>query len=104
MHGKHYCPSCIDSGQKKGKLTELENKRVLWDNAALTMALAPLLVWVFTMFTAPAAIVLGIIAWRKPSSIVPRTRIRIYLAFLFAGVQIAAWVFVGVSLFWKGSR
>jgi hypothetical protein len=101
LNDKHFCPSCIDSGQKKGKLAQLENKRVLWDSAALGLAVIPIIVWFITLITAPAAIILGVIAWKKPSSVVPRTRIRIYLAFLVAAAQITAWLVLGWHLYQK---
>lgn len=104
MAGKHLCPACIDSGQKKGKLTQLENKRMLWDSSALAMALVPILMWPFTLFTAPAAIILGIIAWNKPSSVVQRTRARIYLAILIATAQLVAWAIFGLNLFKEVNR
>jgi len=92
LNGQHICPVCLDAGQKKGKLAEIENKRTLYDSAALSLALLPLLMWVVTIITAPAAIVMAIYAWNKPSSIVGRTRIRIYLAIFFGLLQITGWV------------
>jgi hypothetical protein len=92
LNGRHMCPVCLDTGQKKGKLTELESKRTLFDSAALTLSLVPLIVWPFTFLTAPGTIVLAIYAWNKPSSVVPRTRVRIYLALFIALLQIAGWV------------
>lgn len=99
LNDQHLCPACLETGRQKGKLTQLENKRALYDSAALSLALLPLLLWPFTFMTAPAAIVLAIYSWRKPSSILPRTRIRSYLAILIAGLQIAGWVllFIGMS-------
>lgn len=104
LAGKHLCPACVDTGQKKGKLLQLENKRILWDSAALGMALLPLIVWFFTMVTAPAAIIMGIIALKKPSSIVPRTRIRIYLAFVIATAQLVVWGFVAAHFLRNAKR
>jgi hypothetical protein len=104
VNGKHICPTCIDSGQKKGKIVELENQRILWDSAALGMALLPLLTVFGTIVTAPAAVVMGVMALKKPSSIIPRTRVRIYLAFLFAGAEIAAWIFLGIQFLQGATR
>src|ERR1051325_5705940 len=39
LNGQHLCPACLTSGQKKGKLTHLDNRRVLYDSLALTLAL-----------------------------------------------------------------
>jgi hypothetical protein len=92
LKGEHICPACLQTGQKKGKLIDLENKRTLYDSAALSLALLPLvLMWPLTLITAPAAIVTAIYAWNKPSSIIARTRLRIYLAIFFALLEIAGW-------------
>ena len=102
LNGRHLCPVCLDTGQKKGKLADLENKRTLYDSMALTLAILPLVVWFTTLLTAPAAIVVAIYAWKKPSSIVPRTRIRIYLAILIALLEIAGWVILFTVGFKRG--
>src|SRR5258706_3730163 len=62
LNGQHICPVCLDAGQKKGKLTEIENKRTLYDSAALSLSLLPLLMWIVTIITAPAAVILAIYA------------------------------------------
>jgi len=98
LNNQHLCPACLETGRQKGKLPQLENKRMLFDSAALSLALLPLLMWPLTLMTAPAAIIVAIYSWRKPSSILPRTRIRAYLAILIAALQMAGWglLFVGV--------
>ncbi len=100
LNGQHICPVCLDAGQKKGKLTELQNKRTLYDSAALSLAILPLIMWPLTLVTGPGAIVMGIYAWNKPSSLVGRTRVRIYLAILIGLLQVAGWV----TLFTAGLR
>src|SRR5437868_6892772 len=73
LHGQHLCPACIESGRRKGSLTTLENRRVLWDNIAVSVAVLPtVLCFWLAVFTAPAAIFLAIVGWRKPRSLVPR--------------------------------
>jgi hypothetical protein len=91
LNGQHLCPACLASGQKKGKLSNLDNRRVLYDSLALTLALLPLFVWPFTLLTAPAALFVAIRYWRAPGSVVQRTKIRLILAMFFALVQIAGW-------------
>lgn len=99
LNEQHICPVCLESGQKKGKLSELETKRTLYDSAAFLLAVVPLLMWYVTFVTAPAAVILAIYAWNKPSSIVARTRIRIYLAIVIGVLQIGGWVALLVSAF-----
>ena len=99
VNGQHICPVCLEAGQKKGKLAELQNKRILWDSSALALAVVPIVFWPLTLLTAPAAIVVGIYGWNKPSSIVGRTRLRIYLAILIGLLQLGGWVTVFVLMF-----
>ena len=40
--GRHLCPACLESGKTKGKMADLENRRVLYDNIALAVSLLPL--------------------------------------------------------------
>ena len=90
LHGQHLCPSCVESGRRKGSLTTFENRRVLWDNIALNTALLPALLcfWI-TFMTAPAAILLAIVGWRKPRSLAPRwTRFRLILAIIFSALEL----------------
>jgi hypothetical protein len=98
LDGQHLCPACLEAGQRKGELTQLENRRTLYDSAALTLALVPLLMWPVTLVTGPATVVLGIYAWNKPSSLIPRTKLRCILAILIGLVQTAGWGLLLASL------
>lgn len=98
LNGRHLCPACLESGQRKGKLGDLENKRMLYDSAALSLAILPLLLWPFTIVTAPTAIGVAVYGWNRPGSVVPRTRVRAVLAILLALAQIVGWGFFIVFL------
>lgn len=107
LNGEHLCPTCLETGRKKGKLAQLETKRVLYDSTALLLAVFPLVIfcaWWASLVTAPAAIILAVYSWYQPPSILPRTRLRSWLAILFGLIQITAWIllFTGVlkSLNW----
>lgn len=94
LHGEHLCPSCVESGRRKGTLTTLESRRFLWDNVALSLAVLPVMTVFFAGFsivTSPAAILLAIIGWRKPASLAPRTKIRFVIAILFSLIVLAGW-------------
>jgi hypothetical protein len=94
LNGDHFCPACLEAGKTKGKIKNLENERPLYDSMALMFAVLPvvtLIFWFFTLFTAPIALVLAIINWNKPRSIVHRTRVRLVLAIILATLQIGAW-------------
>jgi hypothetical protein len=94
LGGEHLCPSCLEAGRKKGKITTLENSRMLYDDAALSMAVLPVVAIFtipFTFITAPLAIFFAIRAFRTPGSILPRTRVRAWLALVIAGLTLAGW-------------
>jgi len=88
----HLCPSCIEAGKKKRTMKKMVNHRVLYDNISLSLAILPLLIFWFTIITAPIAIYFILRHWKSPSSVLPRTKVRFVLAFLFAVLQITGWI------------
>ena len=90
--GRHLCPACLEKGKSKGKIKNLENHRTCYDSIALLVAALSIILYWFSIFTAPIVIYLVVRHWKTPSSIIPRTKIRFILAFSLAGIQIAAWV------------
>ncbi len=97
LHGEHYCPACLEAGRKKGKIKNLENRRVLYDSIALKLSLYP---WLFiityfvSIIAAPVSIFIAIRHWKAPLSIVRRSKYRLVLAIIFSLLQIAGWIFV----------
>ena len=98
LNNHHLCPNCLQTCQAKGKLVTLENQRILWDSAALALCLLPLLIWPFTLLTAPVALSCAIYSFFRPSSLVPRTRLRAWVAIVLSLAQIAAWIFLFTSV------
>src|SRR5690242_8298738 len=92
LRGQHFCPQCLETGKKKGKIKSIENERTLYDSIALGLAVAPLLLFYVTFLTAPIAIYVAIRYWKAPRSIIHRTRFRLILAIILASLQIAGWV------------
>ena len=86
LKGEHICPVCLEGGRRKGKLTDLENRRTLYDTLALHLSLFPFLI------TGPAAIGVALYAWKKPTSILRRSRLRLYLAVFLGLAQTAGWI------------
>jgi hypothetical protein len=65
---------------------------------ALVLATLPaLLVWP-TIITAPMSLYVAGRNWRKPSSLLPRTKARFYVAVLLAVIEIVGWVWLAVFL------
>ncbi len=93
------CPQCIHSGARKGSLTLVESQRKLYDTIALALAAIPAFIIWPTLITAPIAIYLSIKYWRRPLSVVPRSRWRFVLAILIALAQIAAWAALAIFFF-----
>jgi hypothetical protein len=98
LHGEHLCPGCVESGRRKGKITTLENKRVLYDNIAMSLAIVPLIAWPLTLLTAPATIVFALMSWKKPGSLLPRSKIRFVIAISLAVATLVGWGIGGYML------
>lgn len=81
MNGKHYCPGCLDSGKKKGKIEELQTSRVLHGRQALVLSLLPFFI------SGLAAVFLAIRHWKSPDSLVSHCRWHMPLALAFGTLQ-----------------
>jgi len=88
---KHLCPPCIESGKQKGRIKTLENRRTLYDSIALSLSLFPLLIFYFTIITAPIAIYMVFRYWNAPTSILHRGKWRMVVALIFSASQIVGW-------------
>lgn len=92
---RHLCPACIEAGKRKDRIRNLRNERVLYDDIALSVAVIPMLMFFVTFITAPIALFMTIRYWNRPTSILPRTKVRFVLAAIFALIQLGGWgVFV----------
>jgi hypothetical protein len=95
------CPVCIERGRSEESLEALVTRRTLYDGMALSLSVLPLLTLLFyflTIITAPLSIFIAIRFWKKPGSILPRTKVRFVLAILFSLLQLAGWGFVLVEI------
>jgi hypothetical protein len=95
----HRCPSCLETGKEKRKLETVENRRTLYDGLALALAIVPVLFWPLTVLSAPATLFVVFRYWRRPLSILPRTRIRFVIAGLIALAQICGWLVLAYFVF-----
>ncbi|MGI8745258.1 MAG: hypothetical protein ACR2NN_22340 [Bryobacteraceae bacterium] len=91
LAGQHWCPECLMSG-RKASTERLEPERTLYDSIALALVTWPLLIFYFTLITAPAALVLSIKYWSKPTSLVRRSKWRLWVAAAVAVLQLIGWV------------
>ena len=92
LDGRHLCPGCVSAARAAGGRAALQNglllgNRTLHDKLALAVAALPLIpvFWLFTVLTAPTALVLAIRYWNEPrQSPLPRGRWRLVAAALLA--------------------
>ena len=102
IDARHLCPACFQSDVRANKLEVVETQRTsMYDTVALALATLPGLLFWPAIIGAPAALWVIVRRWRSPGSVVPRTRIRFYLAALFALTEIGFLVFI-VRLFIQG--
>lgn len=87
--GRKICPPCIEITKETD--VRAITHRTLYDGIALVAAGLPLLVWPVTLVTAPVALGIVIVGWRKPRSLVSNNRVKLILAGVIALIQIAAW-------------
>lgn len=82
----HYCPNCL--GRSQDTPREMQTRCPLHDTLAVVLAIIPLGI------TPLIAIYLAIRHWGEQTPLMPRGRVRWYLACLLAAAQLAAWVLV----------
>ncbi len=100
LPGGTLCPSCLKSGVSGKRVETLESSRTMHDSVALALATFPaVLVWP-AMLAAPMAIFWAIRHWKSPRSIIPRSRVRLYLAIVFALLELGfvAFIIFGIVL------
>jgi hypothetical protein len=98
LRGEHFCSACLEVGRQKGRIKNLEDQRTLYDGIALAVAIVPLLIFYFTIITAPIALYIALRYWNAPRSLIHRTKIRLILAIVLATLQIVGWG-VGIYFF-----
>jgi uncharacterized paraquat-inducible protein A len=89
--GSPICPTCLETGERKHAIEDLEKGRVRYDNIALALTVIPLFAWPISFVTAPLAAGVIVRYWRSPSSLVAGTRSRMLVAALLAVLQIGGW-------------
>ena len=92
FNAQHLCPSCLSTARTQGRTTALDPRRFVHDGAALTLAVAPLLIWPLTVMTAPLAVYFAVRSFRSPGSLVESGTLRALLALVIAGAEIVGWI------------
>ena len=86
------CPSCVASGRGQARAVNSDSSRVLYDSIALILPIASLVAWPLTIRTGPASVVLSLMKWRQPLSLVRRFRWRFVVAILIGLAELGAWI------------
>lgn len=94
LDDRHLCPSCLEHDRGTGLSHRLLRDRVLWDSIVLSLAVLPIFIIYCTVIGAPLAVAIGIRHFKTPTSLLPRSRIRLYLGLAIASIQIVAWLWV----------
>ena len=93
LEGKHFCAGCLETAKEKNKIASIQNKRTLYDSMALHLSIFPLLLFYFTIITAPMAMYFAIKHWRTPSSLVRKpSQWRMVVAIILSGLQLLGWL------------
>lgn len=84
------CLKCLEHLREEKRDARFISQRTLWDNIALTLALAPLtlIFWWAVFVTAPAALILALRHWNTSRGMVPRGRFRLVATILLSLLQI----------------
>jgi hypothetical protein len=91
LNGEHYCPTCLETGKSKGKIQALKNRHTRYDRLALTLSIAPMLLFYFTLITAPIVLFLTFRYWKASVSPVSKSRVRFIIASVLALLQLGGW-------------
>lgn len=90
--GEDVCPACVEVAIQAPEWRHMESERFHWDSLALAVAVLPALLISPSVISAPVALGLALFTFRKPCSLVPRSKIRFVLAIMIALSEIAAWI------------
>ena len=93
-----WCPSCVAAGAGPAKAANIETSRTLYDSITLSLPLLSLILWPFTLVAAPAAVLLGLLKWRQPLSLVRRTHWRFVAGILLGLAEIGGWIWAVLYL------
>jgi hypothetical protein len=97
--GRHFCPNCLHSGVQKGAISALERSRTRWDVAVWWLLVLPVILCggLPMPITAPAALVLSLIKYKAPASLVAHSGRWLRAASVVAVIEFV----LGIAL-WMG--
>lgn len=93
LGNRRLCASCLMRDQQSKSIPELDSRRILYDEIAFSIALLSILLYCFTIFTAPVVIFMVIRYWNHPGGAKGNSRIKLSIAFAIALLQLSVWLF-----------
>ena len=97
---KHYCPACLQTAREAAALGPVERGRVRYDQVVWSLLILPLPFCVLPPITATAALVLALVKWHAPPSLVVKTRARLVSGMIVAVMELGAMVLFWQRAFW----
>jgi hypothetical protein len=99
LNDQHLCPSCLETGRKKGKLVNLQNQRTCYDRMALGVSILALLLWPMAPIIGAVVIYLVVRYWKASLSLVRPSKLRFVAAFILGASEVAGGVLFYYYLF-----
>lgn len=97
LKGAHFCPQCVDAGNRKGRLPVVESERTRWDQIVAALLVLPLaLCWFPLPLTSIGALALIGWKWNAPPSRVSNSRAQ----FVVCAVVAVGELVVGTVMWW----
>ena len=101
--GQVWCPTCVAEGKGQTKAVYLEPSRTLCDSIAMTVPLLSLVLWPITIVTGPGTVVFAAMTWKRPLSLVRKSRWRFVVGILIGGLEAVGWIWL-LIYWWQGFR
>lgn len=99
LNDQHLCPSCLETGKKKGKIVNLQNQRTRYDRMAFGLGMVAFVVpplWFIMPMTGAMTIYIAVRYWKAPLSLVTTHKGWFVAGAILGVVQI----FVGVLFYY----
>jgi hypothetical protein len=97
--GGEICRACMEAALEEPAARHMESERFHWDSLALAVAIWPALLFSPSLLSAPMALGLAVFTFRKPCSLVPRSKIRFIAAIVLAISEIVGWVWLFTMMY-----
>lgn len=91
-----WCPSCVAAGAGAARTVKGDTSRELYDTIALGVPLLALVFWPTVLIAAPASLFLTIAYWKRPLSLIRRSRWRFVAAAIVSSLELVGIVWAVV--------